>query len=113
MARSGIRYERLGAEVRFTIHESKPDFVKDHEWSVVVGPENVRDLPTATTADQAFWLPDVASWIGFYWTSHMERGAGVNIHDDVCHGPFRIQVGPPSSEELQQALQEGRLAELK
>ncbi len=106
MARSGIRYERLGAEVRFTIYESKPDFVEDHEYFVVVAPESAHNIPMTTTSDQAFWLPEAAVWIGFYWTSHMERGAGVNIHDDVCHGPFRVQADPPSDEELQSAIQE-------
>ena len=113
MARSGIRYEREGAEVRFTIYESTPDFVEDHEWSVVVTPESAQNVPIATTADQAFWLPEAALWIGFDWTSHMELGAGVNIHDEVCHGPFRIQAEPPSYEEVQYALQEGRLVEFK
>jgi hypothetical protein len=113
MARSGIRYERLGTDVRFTIYESKPDFVEDNEWSVDISPESAQNLPARTTANDVFWLPEAALWIGFYWTSHMERGAGVNVHDDVCHGPFRIQADPPSSEAVQQALQEGRLVELK
>lgn len=103
MARSSIRYEVLGNEVRFNIYESKPDRMPDHEWSVLVGLPNLKDMPTLDAVDEAFWLPAAAAWIGFRWTSQMELGAGVNIHDDVCHGPFRLLTSPPSDVDLEQA----------